>query len=133
MLTFARDQAGIAGVPVDPEAEITLTMPEMTMRDVQAASAAMSQVSLALVQAVDAGWMTNETAAEAWAKVLSEIGVEIDPVEELKKIATEEQSDGLGEQADMNSWLVQHGYAVDGEQAIPVEIGQGEGDGIRAD
>lgn len=126
MLYFARDQASIAGRGIKPEAEITLVMPEMTVRDIATASAAMSQVSLALAQAVDAGWMTNATAAEAWAKVISEIGVEIDPEEELKKIAADGESKVLGQQAGRNDWYVQHGIVTDGEQAIPVEIGQGE-------
>lgn len=123
LLEFARDQAIIAGAYAG-EGDITLRMPEMTMKDIVAISSAMSQVSLALAQAVDAGWMADDSAREVWSKIVAEIGVEIDPEEEAAKIEKSQQSGALGQQADANSWFVQHGLAVDEEpQGVPVTFG----------
>lgn len=79
LCTFARDQAIIAGyLPESKEQEIVFHMPEMTNKDITQIVGILPNLANALVQATDAGWMKQEKAAEAWAKVMGELGIEID-------------------------------------------------------
>lgn len=87
MLEFARDQAEIAGTWTGEERGVSVRMPEMTTKDVQGVSRALQAIAAAMMMAQDMGWMTREKAAEVWAKVVSEIGVDVDSKKELAALA----------------------------------------------
>jgi hypothetical protein len=95
MLYFVRDQAIIAGALAENMADaiITLVMPEMTTKDLAAIAQALGAVAQALLIVEQLNLITRETAAKVWAKVLSEIGVEIDPLAELAELDKEEESE----------------------------------------
>lgn len=109
MLRFTRDQAEIAGFwkpsTLDKgqmSGEIDVLMPEITSRDITKVSAALSQVTQSVAMAVmDLQLITKETGAQILAKAYNEMGVEYDPMEELKKL---EQSE-LEEAEERNQQL----------------------------
>jgi hypothetical protein len=117
MLEFARDQAQLAGAwqpALDPETqaeggEITVTMPEMTVKDVTTISAAIAQLATALIAVVDQGWLTTETATTLLAKLMAEFGVEVDAAQELEKAAADQEQRGVGQAQQPNDWLTSHG------------------------
>jgi len=110
LLAFARDQAEIAHtVEWDEGADVDLTMPEMTVRDLASLSTSASALATALMIAEDRGWLSQETAAEVFARVVAEMGVEVDVQEELKKAQVAVQDGQLDGQMDRNSWLQAHG------------------------
>lgn len=132
MLEFARDQAFMAGkwkptsdevadTPIDELeerqlselAEITVIMPEMTSRDLAAVSSAAAALAAALMTAEDQNWISQETATEAWAKIMAEIGVEVDPLEELEAVTGEEEDGLLGQAQTASDLLVKHGVMVE--------------------
>ena len=85
MCQFAIDQATIAGKLSDDvwaECEVYFQMPEMTNKDISQIVGILPNYANALVQATQAGWMRQEKAVEAWAKLMGELGVEIDPLED---------------------------------------------------
>ena len=117
MLEFARDQAQIAGnwTPSEKTSrDITATLPEMTSKDLAAVTTALSSLAMALSQAVQEGWISHETAAKAWTKVLAELDVEVDVAEELEKIAQEVGK--TGEPEGKGSYFDHHGQLTDGEE-----------------
>lgn len=120
MLTFARDQAEIAGKwkPVEAETTIDLQMPEMTAKDLSTIAGAAGQLALAISQAVSEGWMTREHATEAWAKVMAELDVEIDPATEMAEIDAGAEQGALDGAGSMNDWWKAHGYST----AEPTEV-----------
>ena len=123
MLQFVADQAEIAGKwkPASDETTIDLQMPEMTTRDLTTISAAMGQAALALQQAEQAGWMTHEHAVEAWAKLMAEFDIEINPAEEIAKIGGDVEQGALGVEDSLNQWKRDHGLVMTvGE---PAEMG----------
>lgn len=84
---FVRDQAEIAGRwrPETPEdREISVPMPSMTTKDITAVTAAMSNLALSLQTALEMQWITQETAAQTWALMMQELGVDYDVARELK-------------------------------------------------
>ena len=87
MCQFAADQAEIAGAfsPDEDGYEITLSLPEVTTRDLTRITASMQALTISLVNGVDAGWITQDTAAEAFAKILGEMDIQVDPAEELEQ------------------------------------------------
>lgn len=117
MLTFVRDQAELAGrwQPTADDTKVDLQMPEMTTKDLVQVSTAASAMSTALMVAVDRGWMTREHAAEAWAKMMAEIDVEINPQEEVAAVDGQAEQDGLNVAQDANDWYMMHGLAVPDE------------------
>lgn len=107
MLTFARDQAEIAGAWRGKSGEFNVSMPEMATRDLSRVTSTLSQLVTALSAAVnDLKVITTETAAEAVAKVLAEIDIEYNPAEELQKArqaaqdAPQQPTDGKQAQPD---------------------------------
>lgn len=135
MLCFARDQAEIAGTwkPKDGEDEdgtpriydeaereehrgIDLVMPEMTTKDLAQLSMALSGLATALMVAGDQGWMTQEHATEVWAKLMLELDIEIDPAKEAEDVNGAEEEGELEQGEELNTWLVQHGQLVPGEE-----------------
>jgi len=113
MLTFARDQAEIAGgFEWQEGTDLDLTMPEMTVRDMASLSASASGLATALMIAEDRGWLSRETAAEVFSRVVSEMGVDVDVQEELKKAEKATVTADLTQVDDANSWLQAHGIAT---------------------
>jgi len=96
MLAFVRDQAIIAGKYTpdeDADTDVTLAMPEMTVRDMNTLAAAMSQVAGALVVALDQRLMSQEQAIEVWVHVVNEMGIELTPIEVEEEIEPDERGD----------------------------------------
>ena len=95
-------------------------MPEMTTRDLTSISAALGQLAMALQQAEQAGWMTREHAVEAWAKMMAELDIKIEPAEEIVAIDAQGEQAGLDGQALTNDWFAQHGLIVDEPEEVAV-------------
>jgi hypothetical protein len=112
MLTFAKDQAAIAGREVG-DSDIDLTMPEMTSKDLVSISTAATGLATALMTAQDQGWMSRERSAEAWAKLMAEFDIEIDPQEELAAVDGEQEQGALDDHSTiLDSWRQAHGTMV---------------------
>jgi hypothetical protein len=94
MCQFAADQAEIAGnyTPAN-EVEITLSLPEITTKDLSRITTSINQLVMGLMSASDAGWISQETAATAFAKMLGELGIELNVTDELKQ-AEKEKTEG---------------------------------------
>lgn len=106
MLEFQRDQAVIAGawqpkettgddgktaVTAEESEEIAVTLPEMTSKDVSRLAQAVTQLTAALIQAEQQGYVSHDTAAEIWAKIVAEFGVEVNVAAELEAVEEEEE------------------------------------------
>lgn len=96
MVTFVVDQAKAAGTYYG-EGDFEVIMPEMTARDLTATATALSALASALMTAVQSKWITDEQAGQAFARVLSETGTDIDPAEaaeaaEIETGATDENA-----------------------------------------
>ena len=117
--TFVRDQAQMAGKwtpPADGSGEIDLTVPEMTSRDLATTASAASSLAMALVQAVDSGWIANDTAAEAWARIMAELGTEVDAAAEAAKIEGGAEDGGIIGETNALDWFVTHSILVGAEE-----------------
>lgn len=119
-LELARDQAYIAGAwkpAPDPEVteEITVLMPEMTSKDLTATASAASALAGALMVASDAGWITKATAAEAWSRVMAELGVEIDAAEEAEIAGAEQEDADLAPARSASDFLLARGINTPAE------------------
>ncbi|MCP5018900.1 MAG: hypothetical protein GY938_27030 [Ketobacter sp.] len=89
MLTFVRDQAEIAGTyKPDSTADnsITIVMPEINEQDTAAIVNLLNPLATALMVAIDEKWMSQEKAMQLWAKLVNELGVELDPITEMDAI-----------------------------------------------
>ena len=88
MCEFVADQAEIAGsyLPGEDDNEIRLELPEVAVRDLTRITASMQALVISLVNAQDSGWISQETAASAFAKVLGELDIQYDVIEELEQI-----------------------------------------------
>lgn len=90
VLTFVirmRVQAIINAEPedLDPEAyRPSVEFPELTARDTTKYAAALQQVVAAGVIAIDRGILSEATVVSIVASVAGQLGIEVDPVEELK-------------------------------------------------
>jgi hypothetical protein len=89
---FAVDQAIVAGVipkkvadelKKDPSRGVRAELPEISTRDTTAITTALTGLAVALAQAEDKGWLRRETAGRIFALMASQLGVEIDPDEEV--------------------------------------------------
>ena len=108
MCQFVADQAEIAGnYSADEDTEITLSLPEITTKDIGLITASMNQLTASLISASDVGGITNETAATAYAKRLGELGIDVSPVEELEQAADEKDEAELAVTASNNGQLQQ--------------------------
>lgn len=108
MLQFATDQAEIAGTYSPPDdLEITLSLPEVSTKDLGRTTASMQQLVPALVNARDAGWISQETAAQAFAKIMAELDIQYDVMAELKAIAEEDAELELQREEQTNQQLQQ--------------------------
>jgi hypothetical protein len=107
--TFVRDQAEIAG-EWRPTKKISnepvVNLPEVSIINVGELMSAAVDMTNSLIAAVDEGWITNETAATAYNKVMAEIDVNYDVQEELEKIDAEETEAAEDEQAARNGAFI---------------------------
>jgi hypothetical protein len=88
MLRFVRDQAQIAGTyPGNDEEKTTVILPEINESDTAVIVNLLGPLASSLMVAIGEGWMTKQTAAELWAKLVGELGIEIDPAKEIETIA----------------------------------------------
>lgn len=97
ILHFVRDQAEIAGAyrpDENTDSGIGLPMPEMITKDVVGITSALSGLVGALSIALQDNLITRDSAIDATAKVLAELGIEED-TELLKDEAANEKQTGL--------------------------------------
>jgi hypothetical protein len=116
MLAFVRDQAQLVDVwPLYPDSstEITINMPEMTSKDMASLATSAGAIATALTVAVQNRWMSNETAAEVWAHMVSELGVEVNATEEIEAAQGEQDEVDLDAGQSANDWLIQHGVLME--------------------
>jgi hypothetical protein len=71
------------------EYEVRAEFPELTARDTSKYAAALQQVVVAAVAAVDRGMLSRETAVMLVGLVSAQLGLEIDPATEIGKIEAE--------------------------------------------
>lgn len=120
MLQFAADQAEIAGTYTAPDdLEITLSLPEVSTKDMSRIAASMQALVVGLTNAQDNQWITHETAATAFAKIMAEFDIQYDVQAELEQIEKEGEQAELDRVAQMNGQLQQ---ILQGQQ----QMAQGE-------
>lgn len=78
------DALGVAEFASQPEYQPRALFPELTARDVAKYTTALQQVVVSAAQAVNAGVMSEETAVKLISLIAGLLGLELDPVEELK-------------------------------------------------
>lgn len=106
MCRFVADQAEIAGsYTAGDDTEITLDLPEISSKDLGQLTTSINQLTVALISASDVGWLSQETAAIAFAKMMGEIGIEVNALDELGQIADDEEADELAYVASTNGQL----------------------------
>ena len=88
-LRFAIDQAVIHGALPDRVYTVTVSMPEMSGRDLRKIVDGLVALTQSLQLAETNGWISKEKSAEVFASVTSQVGVEIDFAAELKAAAEE--------------------------------------------
>lgn len=82
--------------------KVRVQWPEMTTKDTSKFAAALMQVINACVQAIDGDLLSPETALKLISAIAEQLGVEIDPVDELQK-ATEAAAKRGGTKQDQAS------------------------------
>lgn len=90
VLRFVKDQAVLHGrlrenlkKPFVPKVD----MPEMSAKDTKQVVDGLFTLAQSLALATSNGWISDETATKLYASAASQIGVEIDAAEEIKKAA----------------------------------------------
>ncbi|MHA2264509.1 MAG: hypothetical protein ACXAEN_19110, partial [Candidatus Thorarchaeota archaeon] len=91
MVQFVVDQAVIAGQAQLQDEKFGLAMTEITTKDLSRSAQLFAPLAAAFINAIDAGLMTQESAVQAWVKMLSELGVDLDSTEEAKKAAKQKE------------------------------------------
>lgn len=93
IFSFVRDQAEIAGGVWEPEegdsGKVLVTMPAITNKDYGRIAGTLNQVTTSLVAGVQNQWITDDTARQVYAKLLSEFGVTIDLTAEKEQVEEE--------------------------------------------
>jgi hypothetical protein len=98
----------MAGALAAPDKyKTTLNLPAVTVKDISRITASLGALATALIAARDGGLISHETAMKAWAKVLAELDIEIDPATELEAVAREERERELQRQQQQNNALQQ--------------------------
>ena len=93
ILRFVLDQAILAGtLKEDPKKPFVpvVNFPEMTVKDTHKIVTALVSLVQALALASQNNWISDEKAAEVFASVCGQVGIEIDAAEEIKKIGKTE-------------------------------------------
>jgi len=94
ILQFVIDQAIIAGnLSENDEIEVAVNLPELSTKDMAQVVPLFGPFAIALMTAAEAGWITEETAAKSWARLMAEFGIDIDPMTELEAVAAEAMDD----------------------------------------
>jgi hypothetical protein len=75
---------GLSALGAEEAWQPVAVFPELTARDVSKYASALQQVTVSVSQAVNSGVMSEETAVRLIALVGGLLGLEIDPIEELK-------------------------------------------------
>lgn len=124
----ADDNGGLdldATEQVDPY-EITVTMPEMTARDLSLVANMLSTIASALVVAEDQNWQDKAKSVEVWAKALSEFGIDLDVSAIQRALDEKEKEEELNQEQDPfgGSAMGRHGVMTDGETDGPPEWDQ---------
>lgn len=133
MVRFALDSAEEAGAlpsAGDARHEFSIAAPEMSARDLERASRSLQSTVQALGMADAADWVDDETAQEAVALLLGQIGLDVDVAEMRERIEAQKEEDaendeyelpeylGLGKKAGPET-LAQAMAAPEGQQAVP--------------
>lgn len=106
IMQFVADQAEILGRwSPGAEYEMDFDLPEVSVKDISRISASASQLVMALLTAVGEGWLSKETAAKAFARVLSELDIQIDVVQEMEQALKDKDEDALDVVASQNGQL----------------------------
>lgn len=129
LITLAVNQAEIAGLYTPERQEsasgeetdlFQIILPEMTTKDIAQIAGALSNMGNVLAMGVQSGWMTEEDAKKAWAKLLNELNIKL-----------EDSANGEGVPGSV-IWLQMHGVVEplspsSDQEANPVESLYGEG------
>ncbi len=124
MLTFARDQAVIAGYwtpKEDTDETILLPMPEMTAKDFSRVLALFTPLVSAMLQLRDSRLLTDETILEAVGKVLKEMDIEFNADEELEDLA-EDDEEIAQDDNDKLAGMLDKVTKPNGTQPAPMEM-----------
>jgi hypothetical protein len=108
MCQFAVDQAIIAGAGEGLETEeyeLDLNLPDVSAKDMSRVAASINALASAIATAQSQGWSSRETAVKLWANLLNELGVEVDPQEEMERIEAEEEEQRLADEQRRNDAL----------------------------
>jgi len=98
VIQFVIDQAAIAGrlTPAQAEAGFSVTMPEISKKDLAKMVNGVPQLASALTVAESNRWITRDTATQIFAFVTSYLGYEIDAakeIDEAKKRLPDDETD----------------------------------------
>ena len=100
-LRFFLDQATLAGrirAPKGEKWQVTVNMPEMSTKDLKKIVDGLFTLAQSLLIAETSGWITKETAAEIYANMAGQTGIEIDAAEEIRKTVQGSRSKVQGEE-----------------------------------
>ncbi len=89
--------AGLEQMADEPEFRPVAQFPELTARDTTKYASALAQVVIGCVQALDRKLMAMETAIALIALIAGQLGLEIDPREELERVAAERAAAAAGD------------------------------------
>lgn len=122
MAQFVRDQAIIAGQWQGNDETITIVPSEMNAKDIARITGGLNSLAVALLTAVDEQWVSRETAAQIWAKMMGELGVVVDVATEMNKAAADDQRIPLTDVANANAKLLTLGVNGHGDGSTPVNL-----------
>jgi hypothetical protein len=79
-------------LPQGVDRTYTLQVPDLMIKDLAKAATTLQGVTQSLVTAEDRGWIRSETAARCVHVVMSQIGVEVDSVQEFRDAQDNKQT-----------------------------------------
>ena len=84
LLDYVIDSAVVAGsLPEDGNRRYDLVLPDLSVRDTSRIAAALAQAVAAITTAESAGWVRKQTAARIFAALAGQLGVVVNPEEEI--------------------------------------------------
>lgn len=132
MCYFAADQAEIANMYTpEKDMEITLALPEISDKDLTRLAAAMQGLTVSLVNAEDAGWITQRTAATAFARILAELDIHYDVDNEMDEVEKEQAEEERLHANQVNNQLrlaMQQMQQDDNQRYTSQDTGNGNSD-----
>lgn len=108
MVRFALDTAVTAGALADEGdagIEFTVTVPEMSSKDLEKASRSLQTTIQGLGMADAANWIDDETAQEAVVLMLGQLGLDVDIDEMRDRIEAQKEEDAENDQYELPSYL----------------------------